>query len=139
MSKNIYDNSNLAESYSGITTPLTFSFARYVYQEVYKSFCQMMGVSQGTIKANDDMFRQMVVFIGHRMYYDLINWYRLISFLPGYKFNRRFLEKMLGVQKEHDHDNGQRYGFWQRYFIDLSVMIWQFVKMIFIQRKTKKL
>ncbi|MBT7552891.1 hypothetical protein HN670_00300 [bacterium] len=132
MAKNIYDNSNLAESYSGITTPLTFSFARRVYQDVYKSFCQIMGVSKKSIKANDDMFPEMVVFIGHRMYYNLINWYRLISLLPGYKLNRRFLEKMLGVEKEHNYTNQQRYSFWQKYFLDFPNLVWQVFKIIFL-------
>ncbi len=90
MKKNIYDNSNLSESYSGTTTPLTFSFARYIYQEVYNHFCGMMGVSTNVIKKNDEMYERMIEFIGYRMYYNLINWYKLVSFLPGYKFNRGF-------------------------------------------------
>ncbi len=97
----IYDNSNIAESYSGVTTPLTYSFARAVYQEVYVHFCGMMGVSRRVIEANRPMFAKMVEFIGGRIYYDLINWYRLVSFLPGYSFNRGFFEKMLGLQKEY--------------------------------------
>ena len=36
----LWDNSNIAESYSGVTTPLTFSFARRVYEEVYRQFCR---------------------------------------------------------------------------------------------------
>ena len=41
---NLWDNSNIAESYSGITTPLTFSFARHVYEEVYRQFCRLVRV-----------------------------------------------------------------------------------------------
>ena len=40
----LWDNSNITESYAGITTPLTFSFARYVYEEVYRQFCRVVGV-----------------------------------------------------------------------------------------------
>ena len=32
----IWDNSNIIESYSGVTTPLTFSFIKDVYTEVYR-------------------------------------------------------------------------------------------------------
>jgi pyruvate,water dikinase len=78
------------------------------------------------------MFPEMVVFIGHRMYYNLINWYRLISLLPGYKLNRRFLEKMLGVEKEHNYTNQQRYSFWQKYFLDFPNLVWQVFKIIFL-------
>ena len=41
--RRIWDNSNIAESYGGITTPLTFSFARTVYEEVYRQFCRDPG------------------------------------------------------------------------------------------------
>ena len=42
----IWDNSNIAESYSGVTTPLTFSFAREIYEHVYRQFCRMMRVPE---------------------------------------------------------------------------------------------
>ena len=131
MKKYIYDNSNLAESYSGITTPLTFSFARYVYQEVYKHFCGMMGVGAKTISENGEMYRSMVEFIGYRMYYNLINWYKLVSFLPGYKFNRGFFEKMLGVEKEYNYQSEKEDGFFNKYFILFPRLIYQFLKVSF--------
>ena len=34
--RTILDNSNIIESYSGVTTPLTFSFAREVYEKIYR-------------------------------------------------------------------------------------------------------
>ncbi len=45
----IWDNSNIVESYSGVTTPLTFSFAREIYEDVYRQFCRMMGVPERVI------------------------------------------------------------------------------------------
>lgn len=123
----IYDNSNIAESYSGVTTPLTYSFARAVYQEVYVHFCGMMGVGRRAIDANRPMFAKMVEFIGGRLYYDLINWYKLVSFLPGYSFNRAFFEKMLGLQKEYDYAPPQA-GALERYLVVLPRLIYQTVK-----------
>jgi rifampicin phosphotransferase len=125
MEKYIFDNSNIAESYSGVTTPLTYSFARYAYQEVYKHFCRMMGVGERTIDQHKEIFPRMVVFIGYRMYYDLINWYTLVSFLPGYKFNREFFEKMLGVQKGYNHSHDEKSSFFQKYFIILPRLLFQ--------------
>ncbi|MEI8123575.1 MAG: hypothetical protein WCG60_00185, partial [bacterium] len=124
----IYDNSNLAESYSGVTTPLTSSFAQYIYQEVYKNFCQMMGVNKKTIKANSDMFPEMVVYIGGRMYYDLTNWYRLVSLLPGYSFNKGFFEQMLGVGKEGTFEKKVSNSFFLRWFYYLPKTLWQVIK-----------
>lgn len=124
----IFDNSNLAESYSGVTTPLTFSFARYVYQEVYINFCEMMGVSQRTIKTNATIFPEMVVCIGNQMYYDLVNWYKLISFMPGYSFNRGFLEEMMGVDQRADLEKTQPKSWPAVWFIYFPKTLWQVIK-----------
>ena len=95
----IWDNSNIAESYSGITTPLTFSFARRAYEGVYRQFCRTLRVPPKTIEKNDSVFRNMIGLIRGRMYYNLLNWYRLLAMLPGYKLNRSFMEQMMGVKE----------------------------------------
>jgi rifampicin phosphotransferase len=96
---NLWDNSNIAESYGGVTTPLTFSFARRCYEEVYRQFCRMMYVPQGVIAAHDQTFRHMLGLIRGRVYYNLLNWYRVLALLPGFKVNRRFMEQMMGVKE----------------------------------------
>ena len=93
----VYDNSNLNESYSGIVSPATYSFARRVYRQVYVQLCQLAGVSQSQIAQNDAVFSQMVTSIGGRMYYNLNNWHQMIKLLPGYQANSKFLEEMMGV------------------------------------------
>ena len=95
----IWDNSNIVESYSGITTPLTFSFALHAYEGVYREFCRLLGVPKARIAANDLTFRRMLGLIRGRVYYNLLNWYRVIALLPGYTFNRRFMEQMMGVRE----------------------------------------
>lgn len=97
--RRVWDNANISESYGGITTPLTFSFARSVYEGVYRAFCRLMGVSRARIEANDDLFAQMLGLFRGRVYYSLFNWYRLIALLPGYASNRRFMEQMMGVRE----------------------------------------
>jgi rifampicin phosphotransferase len=95
----LWDNSNIVESYSGVTTPLTFSFAREIYQHVYEQFCRMMGVPEGVIARHDEMFRNMLGLVRGRLYYNLLNWYRMLALLPGYRVNRRFMEQMMGVKE----------------------------------------
>ena len=95
----IWDNSNIVESYSGVTTPLTFSFAREIYEHVYRQFCRMMQVPEAVIESRDDMFQNMLGLIRGRLYYNLLNWYRLLAMLPGYAVNRRFMEGMMGVKE----------------------------------------
>jgi len=100
----LWDNSNIIESYSGVTTPLTFSFARRAYENVYREFCRVMGVPEATIAAHAEMFGSMLGLVRGRVYYNLFNWYRLVALLPGYAANRRFLEQMLGVREAPPDD-----------------------------------
>jgi pyruvate,water dikinase len=95
----IWDNSNIAESYSGVTTPLTFTFARRAYEEVYRQFCRLMGVRASVIAENADVFPQMLGIVRGRVYYNLISWYRVLAMLPGFTMNRRFMEQMMGVKE----------------------------------------
>jgi rifampicin phosphotransferase len=97
---NLWDNSNIAESYGGMTTPLTFSFARRAYEAVYRQFCRVMGVSERAIAQNDVTFYRMLGLVRGRIYYNLLNWYRLLALLPGFQVNRTFMEQMMGVQEE---------------------------------------
>ncbi len=95
----LWDNSNIAESYNGVTTPLTFSFARRVYEEVYRQFCLIMRVNEAKIANHAATFRSMLGLIRGRIYYNLLNWYRVLALLPGFQINRRFMEQMMGVKE----------------------------------------
>lgn len=96
----IWDNSNIAESYCGVTTPLTYSFARYIYEEVYWQFCRLLGVPEKKLEENADLFCRMLGLVQGRIYYSLVDWYRAIALLPGFTWNRRFMEQMMGVKEE---------------------------------------
>lgn len=95
----LWDNSNIVESFNGITTPLTFSFARKAYDAVYRQFCRFMGVPATTIEQNQSIFRCMIGCIQGRIYYNLLSWYRLLALLPGSRTNARFMESMMGVRE----------------------------------------
>ncbi|AFY38427.1 Pyruvate, water dikinase [[Leptolyngbya] sp. PCC 7376] len=100
----LWDNSNIVESYSGVTTPLTFSFARKAYTKVYQQFCRFMGVSKPQVLQNQAIFRNMIGFIQGRIYYNLLNWYRILAMLPAAKINAHFMEQMMGVKEELPED-----------------------------------
>lgn len=95
----LWDNSNIAESYNGITTPLTFTFARRAYEEVYRQFCKILRVPTATLARNDDVFPRMLGLIRGRVYYNLLSWYRVLALLPGFTVNRGFMEQMMGVKQ----------------------------------------
>jgi len=95
----LWDNSNIIESYGGITMPLTFSFANRAYEEVYRQFCRMMRVPEDRIVEHAATFANMLGLIRGRIYYNLLSWYTLLALLPGFSSNRRFMEQMMGVRE----------------------------------------
>jgi pyruvate,water dikinase len=66
-----------------VTTPLTFSFARGIYEEVYRQFCKILHVPEAKIAANGATFARMLGLIRGRVYYNLVSWYRVLALLPA--------------------------------------------------------
>lgn len=98
----LWDNSNIIESYPGVTTPLTFSFISKSYEVAYKLFSAYLGVSELVIKKNERVFANTLGFLNGRVYYNLKTWYHMLAMLPGYSINARYMEKMMGVKEPFD-------------------------------------
>src|SRR5690606_25870875 len=98
----VWDNSNIVESYPGVTTPLTFSFISQSYETAYKIFVSILGVDEATIRRRQGVFANMLGYINGRVYYNLRSWYHLLAMLPGYSLNARFMEQMMGVKERFD-------------------------------------
>jgi pyruvate,water dikinase len=97
---NLWDNSNIVESYGGLTSPLSFTFAKRNYHAVYVQFCEILGVPRSVVADLDDTLRNMLGCVNGRVFYNLYNWYKLVGVLPGMNANRRFMETMMGVSDE---------------------------------------
>jgi phosphohistidine swiveling domain-containing protein len=93
----VWDNANISESYGGVTSPLTYSFARYAYEGAYRQMLRMLGVSPSRIAANRTVLANLVGLVRGRIYYNLLNWYRLLALVPGFTLNRSLMETMMGV------------------------------------------
>ncbi len=104
----VWDNSNIVESYGGITMPLTFGFAHYVYHQVYVQFCEILLVPAKQIRQMDHFLKDMLGLFYGRVYYNLLNWYKLTSILPGYKYNRGFMETMMGTDEALQDEIAER-------------------------------
>jgi len=98
----LWDNSNIIESYPGVTTPLTFSFINDSYKTAYKLFCRYMGVSKHKIEENDRIFTNTLGLLNGRVYYNLKTWYHMLALVPAYSINARFMETMMGVKERFD-------------------------------------
>ncbi|WP_336096345.1 PEP/pyruvate-binding domain-containing protein [Roseovarius sp. CH_XMU1461] len=95
----IFDNSNIVESYPGMVSPLTYSFALHVYARVYRAFVRLLGVSEKTVAENAAIFDNLLGRVDGRVYYNLVNWYRALALLPGFSLNRDYMETMMGVSE----------------------------------------
>lgn len=95
----LWDNSNIAESYGGITTPLTFSFAKKAYENVYRELCLLLRISKRRVSAHDKEFQNMLGLIQGRVFYNMNSWYKTLALLPGFSLNKTFMEQMMGVKE----------------------------------------
>lgn len=96
----IWDNSNIVESYPGLTLPLTFSFIQKMYEAVYRQFSAVMGVNKSVIQKNETVYANMLGLLNGRVYYNLNNWFRALAQLPGYSINAAYMERMMGVKEK---------------------------------------
>ena len=99
-----WDNSNIIESYPGLTLPLTYSFIEKMYSAVYRQLSGVLGISGSKIQKNSMAFDNMLGLLNGRVYYNLNSWYKVLSLLPGYKVNAEFMEKMMGVKEKPEID-----------------------------------
>lgn len=98
----VWDNSNIQESYSGVTSPLTFSFARRAYATVYRQTMRAMQISEDRIATHQDVLDNLLGLIRGRVYYNINNWYRGLLLLPGFGRNKEDMEQMMGLQDPVD-------------------------------------
>ncbi len=111
--RKIWDNSNIIESYPGVTTPLTFSFILRMYHAVYEQLTILMGVPAKKVECNQEIYANMLGLLRGRVYYNLINWYKALAMVPGFQLNARFMEKMMGTSETFDLPASAQDSAWQ--------------------------
>ncbi|PVZ72458.1 phosphoenolpyruvate synthase [Pelagibaculum spongiae] len=98
----VWDNSNIQESYCGVTTPLTYSFALRGYSTVYQQTYRLLGLSEKNISKMRPALTSLLGLIHGRIYYNINNWYRALLILPGFEVNKADMERMMGLQDPVD-------------------------------------
>ena len=94
----ILDNSNIVESYPGISLPLTQSIVKNIYYMIFK-YCVANVVKDDKVMSDIDSHLQDMVDVANgRIYYRISNWYYILKMLP---FSSRIIpiwQEMLGVK-----------------------------------------
>ena len=96
----VWDNSNIVESYPGVTTPLTYSFARHVYDNVMKRTMVRLTLNRRRIENCSSIFEALIGYIDGRIYYNLTNWYSMVSFSPAFAKDKTACNRILGIEDD---------------------------------------
>ena len=101
----ILDNSNIVESYPGLSLPLTISFVKFVYSGVFRGEAYRLTRNEQLVRENENHFQNMVGSCNGRIYYQISNWYHLIKFLPFSKKIVPIWQDMMGVKNKNYDQN----------------------------------
>jgi len=96
----IVDNTNIVESYPGITLPLSFSFARVAYKNVFTSAGRTFKFSENDIKQLDEKLSNMITHINGRIYYNLHNWYSIVTRVISTGTGLKAWERLIGINNK---------------------------------------
>ena len=128
----LFDSANIGESYCGIVSPLTSSFAKSVYKIIYIDLLAHSGVPKKKINQNADIFDSLVDNVYGRLYYRMDNWYRMMAMLPGYERNSRNLRNMLSLNFE---ETQQLEKFKPTFFLNLTYIPRVIFKFLLFDKK----
>ena len=122
----VFDNSNVVESYPGITSPLTVSHIRHAYEILFRNALLRLGVSKKLIQRKDHVFKNMLGYLGGRVYYNLTNWYQMFRMVPAVEPYLPVWEEMLGIANKTDRLRQS----WLKRVMQLPRIAWVAVRVV---------
>ncbi|MDO5452468.1 MAG: PEP/pyruvate-binding domain-containing protein [Eubacteriales bacterium] len=96
----VLDSSNIVESYPDLTLPLSMSFAKEIYYEIFRALLIRATNGSTVVSELDPSLRDMVAMANGRVYYRITSWYDILRLMP---FSDRFIaiwQEMLGVSNK---------------------------------------
>lgn len=104
----LFDNSNIVESYPGLSLPLTVSFVEMVFAGVFKDTARRLLKNENELKKHYNILENTVGTSNGRIYYNLNSWYSAIKFLPFSKKIIAIWQELVGVKyKEYDESENK--------------------------------
>lgn len=104
----LFDNSNIVESYPGLSLPLTISFVDMVFAGVFKDAGRRLLKNKRELEKRYDILENTVGNANGRLYYNLNSWYSAIKFLPFSKKIIAIWQELVGVKyKEYDEKKNE--------------------------------
>jgi pyruvate,water dikinase len=97
----IWTNSNVTESYPGVSTVLTYTFAKFFYREIFYDAYRRLGVSARMINDNFEPLDKMIGYLNGRVFYCLSHFYLLHKQSPLYPLFGAHWENMIGLSSSY--------------------------------------
>lgn len=119
----IWENSNIVESYPGLTLPLTFSLAREGYEIAFRNATLSFLFFKRPVRERLHIFRNMIGLLDGRIYYNLLNWYEMLSLLPGFKAHKKSWDQMIGISQNLEFPEHKLSPI--NNFLSLLIMAWK--------------
>lgn len=119
----ILDNSNIVESYPGISLPLTVSFVKSAYSGVFKGLAKRILRDDEIVNRYNETYYNMTGSANGRVYYKISNWYTLLSFLPMSKKIIPIWQDMMGVSEKTVDKDYVRLSFFKRFRTYINVVL----------------
>lgn len=121
----ILDSSNIAESYPGVTLPMSQEFVYDMYTTVFRNCVLMISGDEKLVEDLNDSFNHMVAFVNGRAYYEIENFYELLKLVPFSKKLIEIWQNSLGVTNKQTGDSKIKIGLlkkWSNLFKLISMM-----------------
>lgn len=96
----ILDNSNIVESYPGITLPLTFTFAKNGYQKVFTAALRLFMIHEREVTCLGNELEAMITHVNGRIYYNLHHWYRIVQVIIVSQNSMQAWETLIGIKSK---------------------------------------
>ncbi len=104
----VWDNSNIQESFNGVTSPLTFSLAARAYERVWANLHRRLGASDETLERYEPVLRNMIGHVDGHVYYNINNLYRVMLLFPRFDRGKERLDAAIGIEHPVDFIEDQQ-------------------------------
>jgi len=96
----IIDNTNIVESYPGITLPLSFSFALEAYKHVFTGAMELFKINGKQATELQVPISALITHVQGRVYYNLHHWYKMVQTIVTTEESLSAWETLIGVNKK---------------------------------------
>lgn len=89
-------DTNLAESYPGVSSPFTISFVKIAYRNVFTEAAVLLGAGGPRLARLMPHFSSLIGEAGSHLYYHLESYYAMLASMPGGRKNIENWHRMIG-------------------------------------------